>query len=145
MSITWEDQLNAQLYEEYAQQFSMYRQLGQTLVALAEPLRAGITVLDLACGTGIVTTQFAERLGTEGAIIGIDFSEAMLALARRKLPGRLFYYSRDEHVASVLPEESVDIAVCSSAFWQMQARPVLATDYWRYYVMEKDNTQLDQA
>jgi len=125
MPITWEDRLNAQLYEAYAQQFPMYRQLGQALVAQAEPLKPGVTVLDLACGTGIVTAQFASRLLTEGTVIGVDFSAAMLAIARQKLPDVTFYQARTEHIARVLPEASIDIAVCSSAFWQMQARPVL--------------------
>jgi ubiquinone/menaquinone biosynthesis C-methylase UbiE len=125
MSRIWEDQLNAQLYEEYAQQFPMYLQLGQTLVALAEPLRPGTTVLDLACGTGIVTEQLVARLMAKSTVVGIDFSTAMLAIAKRKLPDATFYEARAEHIAQILSSASVDIAVCNSAFWQMQARPVL--------------------
>lgn len=125
MPDTWEDPLNAQIYEAYAQQFPMYRQLGETLLALAEPLRPDVTVLDLACGTGIVTAQFAARLMTEGTVIGVDFSAAMLAIARQKLPDVAFYQAKAEQIADVLPEASVDIAVCNSAFWQMRARPVL--------------------
>ncbi|QBD83134.1 class I SAM-dependent methyltransferase [Ktedonosporobacter rubrisoli] len=122
---SWEDQLNADLYEAYAQQFPMYRQLGQTLVELAEPLKPGECVLDLACGTGIVTELFARRLGNEGAIMGVDYSAAMLAIARRKLPDVTFYQERAEDLVKALPRSSVDLAVCSSAFWQMRALPVL--------------------
>lgn len=103
----------------------MYRQLGQVLIDLTEPLKPGVTVLDLACGTGVVTTQLVTRLGTEGTVIGVDLSEAMLAIARHKLPDTTFYQARAEHLAEVLPEASIDIVVCNSAFWQMQARPVL--------------------
>ena len=125
MSSVWEDQLNAQFYEEYAQQFPMYRQLGEKLVELAGPFQPGMTVLDLACGTGVVTAQFVEKMGTAGTVIGVDLSASMLAIARRKLPEVTFYQAQTEHLAELLPAVSVDLAVCSSAFWQMQARPVL--------------------
>src|SRR5258708_13331146 len=139
MPITWEDRLNAQIYEAYAQQFPMYRQLGQALVEQAEPLRPGVTVLDLACGTGIVTAQFASRLLTEGTVIGVDFSAAMLAIARQKLPDVTFYQARTEHIARVLPEASVDIAVCSSAFWQMQSYTQL------YRQIDRKSTRLNSS
>ena len=125
MSSNWENQLNAQLYEEYTQRFPMYHHLGKVLVDLTEPLTSGTTVLDLACGTGIVTVQLAERLKLHGTVIGVDFSAAMLAIAQRKLPNKKFYRAKAEQIADVLPKASVDIAVCNSAFWQMHARAVL--------------------
>ncbi len=41
-------------------------------------------VLDLACGTGDMLLECATRLDTSGQVIGVDFSESMLALAEDK-------------------------------------------------------------
>jgi ubiquinone/menaquinone biosynthesis C-methylase UbiE len=55
-------------------------------VADAITLRAGDRVLDVACGTGVLTRAVAARVGPSGAAIGLDVNEGMLAVARRKAP-----------------------------------------------------------
>jgi demethylmenaquinone methyltransferase / 2-methoxy-6-polyprenyl-1,4-benzoquinol methylase len=40
--------------------------------------------LDVCCGTGDLTFALARRVGPQGSVVGCDFSEPMLALARRK-------------------------------------------------------------
>jgi SAM-dependent methyltransferase len=42
-------------------------------------------VLDVACGTGVLATAAAERVGTSARVVGLDASAEMLAVARRKL------------------------------------------------------------
>ncbi|KAL1615986.1 hypothetical protein SLS54_008643 [Diplodia seriata] len=49
------------------------------------PLFAGAKVLDLACGTGLLTFLAAERVGPTGSVTGVDISDGMLAVARQKL------------------------------------------------------------
>jgi ubiquinone/menaquinone biosynthesis C-methylase UbiE len=44
-------------------------------------VRAGDTILDLACGHGNFTVEWAKRVGPEGPVIGLDLSPAMLARA----------------------------------------------------------------
>jgi demethylmenaquinone methyltransferase/2-methoxy-6-polyprenyl-1,4-benzoquinol methylase len=44
----------------------------------------GGTALDVATGTGDLALELARRVGPEGAVIGSDFSERMLELARAK-------------------------------------------------------------
>lgn len=46
------------------------------------------SVLEVACGTGTLTTDFA-AICTD--VVGIDISEAMLGLARERLPGVTFH------------------------------------------------------
>jgi demethylmenaquinone methyltransferase/2-methoxy-6-polyprenyl-1,4-benzoquinol methylase len=46
----------------------------------------GDRALDVATGTGDLALALARRVGPEGDVVGIDFSEEMLALARRKAP-----------------------------------------------------------
>jgi demethylmenaquinone methyltransferase/2-methoxy-6-polyprenyl-1,4-benzoquinol methylase len=45
---------------------------------------AGDRVLDVACGTGDLSLELARRVGASGEVIGCDFSEQMLVLARAK-------------------------------------------------------------
>ncbi|HUF65984.1 MAG TPA: methyltransferase domain-containing protein, partial [Gemmatimonadaceae bacterium] len=42
-------------------------------------LAAGDSVLDIACGTGIVARLAKERLGETGKVVGVDLSPAMIA------------------------------------------------------------------
>jgi SAM-dependent methyltransferase len=54
------------------------------LVAFAAP-RAGSTVLDVGCGCGTTTLEFARLVGPSGRVVGIDISAPMLALAAERL------------------------------------------------------------
>ncbi len=43
----------------------------------------GASVLDVCCGTGMITFRLAEKVGKRGKVVGIDFSEGMLEIARK--------------------------------------------------------------
>ena len=47
-------------------------------------LRPGNRVLDVACGTGINFADVLERIGPEGALVGVDLSADMLSQARER-------------------------------------------------------------
>src|ERR1700733_4125972 len=54
----------------------------------------GARALDVATGTGDLAFELATRVGPEGEVIGVDFAERMLDVARHKAaglgaPGRL--------------------------------------------------------
>jgi SAM-dependent methyltransferase len=47
------------------------------------------SVLEVACGTGLVAADLGERIAARGAeprVVGVDISEAMLAIARERAP-----------------------------------------------------------
>ena len=46
-------------------------------------LQLGERVLDLASGTGLCALDAAQRVGPEGAVVGADLTDAMLAVVRR--------------------------------------------------------------
>jgi demethylmenaquinone methyltransferase / 2-methoxy-6-polyprenyl-1,4-benzoquinol methylase len=51
-------------------------------------LNPGDSALDVCCGTGDLALELASRVAPEGRVIGCDFSEPMLDLAREKAAGR---------------------------------------------------------
>jgi demethylmenaquinone methyltransferase/2-methoxy-6-polyprenyl-1,4-benzoquinol methylase len=53
-------------------------------------LTEGDRALDVASGTGDLAIELARRVGPSGEVIGSDFSEKMLELARAKAPGLRF-------------------------------------------------------
>lgn len=53
----------------------------------AAALGPGDTALDVCCGTGDLTIELARRVGPNGSVIGSDFSERMLDVARDKPAG----------------------------------------------------------
>jgi ubiquinone/menaquinone biosynthesis C-methylase UbiE len=59
----------------------LFRPFAEQLIGLLAPTR-GDSVLDVACGTGIVARVARERLGPAARIVGVDVAPAMLAVAR---------------------------------------------------------------
>jgi demethylmenaquinone methyltransferase/2-methoxy-6-polyprenyl-1,4-benzoquinol methylase len=51
-------------------------------------LAPGSSALDACCGTGDLALELAHRVGPNGSVVGCDFSEPMLELARRKADQR---------------------------------------------------------
>ena len=48
---------------------------------LASMLKAGMSVLDVGCGSGAITRGIAEAVGSRGTVVGIDVSKELIALA----------------------------------------------------------------
>jgi SAM-dependent methyltransferase len=93
-------------------------------------LSPGDGVLDVACGTGNFSRDFARSVGSEGLVVGIDVSETMLARAVEDTTSagldNVAYVRGD---AQNLPfrERSFD-AVCCFAAFHLFADPMLALD-----------------
>jgi demethylmenaquinone methyltransferase / 2-methoxy-6-polyprenyl-1,4-benzoquinol methylase len=56
----------------------------RALAADKAELRPGDSALDVCCGTGDLAFELGRRCGPSGSVVGCDFSEPMLDLARRK-------------------------------------------------------------
>lgn len=57
--------------------------VGDIIAGRADP-GAGARVLDVGCGAGATTLDMSRRLGPDGLCLGVDVSEALLGLARRR-------------------------------------------------------------
>jgi ubiquinone/menaquinone biosynthesis C-methylase UbiE len=55
-----------------------------TIVLEHAAIKEGERVLDLACGTGIVTVQVPPLVGANGKVVGVDLMPGMLEVARAK-------------------------------------------------------------
>jgi ubiquinone/menaquinone biosynthesis C-methylase UbiE len=63
-----------------------YPQRSQRLQAVrALGLRAGDTVIDMACGTGLNFPLLERLVGPDGQIVGVDLTDAMLARAQDRI------------------------------------------------------------
>lgn len=56
-------------------------------VVAAAGIRPGDRVLDVACGTGVLSRAAAEAVGPRGSVTGLDLDPGMLAIAARIAPG----------------------------------------------------------
>ena len=94
-------------------------------------LSPGDGVLDVACGTGNFSREFARTVGPDGLVVGIDVSETMLVRAVRDtraagLDDRTAFVRGD---AAALPfrDQSFD-GVCCFAALHLFANPLRALD-----------------
>ncbi|HTK34070.1 MAG TPA: class I SAM-dependent methyltransferase [Caulobacteraceae bacterium] len=72
-------------------------------------LEHGDVVLDIGCGAGQTLLQLAERVGSEGQVIGVDIAPQLLEIARRRSAtlGSVKLIQGDAHSLD-LPTASVD-------------------------------------
>jgi SAM-dependent methyltransferase len=60
--------------------------LGARVIEVLAPA-PGERVLDIGCGCGQTTLELAKRVGPLGAVLGVDISQPMLAVARERAAG----------------------------------------------------------
>lgn len=105
-------------------------------------LKPGENVLDLACGTGLLTFAAANVVGPSGQVIGVDISDGMLAEATAKLEKEkdkvqnIQFFNHDItslRFLTVVKAESFHVITCASAFVLLQ-NPKAALQEWLRYL-----------
>ena len=97
----------AQVYEEFFVPALFHPWV--SVVTDAAAIAPGQSVLDVACGTGVLARAVADRVGLSGSVAGLDPSEEMLEVARRKSDTIEWRMGRAEAIP--FPDESFDAVV----------------------------------
>ena len=103
--------LDAELYDSIlgpAQLEAIAAELAQRL-----PADPGGDVLELACGTGLLTRQLRERLDGARRVVATDLSPSMLELARRKLGTDGIEWRQADMAALPFADAAFAAAACS--------------------------------
>ena len=104
--------------EKTAQQLSMLyqtddiREMQRQYRVWFDP-RPGEKILDVGCGTGINAVALAKLVGPSGEVIGIDNSEAMLAVARARASADNVEYQLKAVEETDFPDDCFDGVVCT--------------------------------
>ncbi len=86
--------------------------IADDLLAVAR-LEPGDRVLDVACGTGVVTRLAAQRVGPKGKATGLDLNPGMLAVARSSTPAELAIEWIEGNAAAMqLEDGAFDVVLC---------------------------------
>lgn len=75
----------------------------------AAAIQPGQHVLDVACGTGVLTRKAAQKVGETGSAVGLDINDGMLAVARRSAPQIEWRHGQAENLP--FEERSFDAVV----------------------------------
>jgi SAM-dependent methyltransferase len=107
-------QLSEKAAEFYESTFvpALFSQWAQRLVDVAE-VPPGGSVLDVACGTGVVARTAADRVGPAGSVVGLDLNEAMLAVAQRIRPD--LKWQAGDACALPFDDDSFDVVLSQAA------------------------------
>jgi ubiquinone/menaquinone biosynthesis C-methylase UbiE len=79
-------------------------------------IKPGYYVLDIGSGTGVLLPFLIADLGDEGKIVALDFSMEMLVQAQAKHFPPMVGLAQADVLAIPLADNSVDLAICNSAF-----------------------------
>jgi ubiquinone/menaquinone biosynthesis C-methylase UbiE len=88
----------------------------QTTLLEIACLAPGERVLDVACGTGLVTLRSAALVAPNGAVIGTDLSEEMVVTARDRARGRGIpnvTFERMDAEQILFDTDAFDVALCA--------------------------------
>jgi ubiquinone/menaquinone biosynthesis C-methylase UbiE len=82
----------------------------------------GEQVLDIACGTGLVSFEAARAVGVSGHVLGIDLSDRMVGAAERRARQRKSSncsFSRMDAETLAVPDACFDVALCALGLMYM--------------------------
>jgi ubiquinone/menaquinone biosynthesis C-methylase UbiE len=102
---TWDQELTTR--EKLKSLSNIVKELG---------IKPGYYVLDIGSGTGILLPFLIAELGDEGKIVALDFSAEMLCQAKAKKFEPIVDFAQADVFAIPLADNSVDLAMCNSAF-----------------------------
>lgn len=107
---------------------------GVSNVAIFADIPLGATVLDLGCGAGLDSLIAARRVGPKGYVIGMDFSETMLARAQQaatEVGADNMEFRRADAENIPLEADTIDVALVNGIFNLNPARDLIFAELAR--------------
>ena len=106
-----------------------------SLLATAD-LRAGERVLDVACGTGVITRLAAQRVGSAGAVTAIDLAPDMIDVARAtpSPAGAAIEWHVGDATALPFGDSTYDAVLCQMGLMFMADRAAAVAEMRRVLV-----------
>ncbi len=107
---------------------------GVSNVAEFADLAPGMRVLDLGCGAGLDALIAAERVGPDGRVYGVDYSESMLVRARmasREAGASHLEYTLAEAETLPMADRTFDVALVNGIFNLNPSRDALFSELGR--------------
>lgn len=98
-------------------------------LAAAARVSRGDHVLDVACGTGVLTREVAEQVGPAGSATGLDLDRGMLTVARTLRPDLRWLHGSAEELP--FPDGSFDAVVSQFGLMFVPDRPRALREMWR--------------
>jgi ubiquinone/menaquinone biosynthesis C-methylase UbiE len=87
------------------------------------PQGEALRVLELACGTGIVTRRLRESLDSRATLVATDLNEPMLVYASTSVPNPGITWQQGDAQALPFAEGSFDAVVCQFGFMFLPDKP----------------------
>jgi SAM-dependent methyltransferase len=75
-------------------------------------VRVGERVLDVACGTGVVTRLLAQRVRPKGRVVGLDLNPGMLAAAQAAASGLSIEWQEGSAISMAVADATFDAVLC---------------------------------
>jgi ubiquinone/menaquinone biosynthesis C-methylase UbiE len=96
------------------------------------PVSSGMRVLEIACGTGIVTERLLRRVRGQGTLVATDLNDAMIAHARTRIPDDPALEWRQADGTSLpFPDRAFDAAVCEFGLMFFPDKAKGVSEAWR--------------
>jgi len=99
------------------------------------PVRAGDCVLDVPCGDGVYTLLLAEKVGSNGSVVGVDLSASYLtsarALASRSAEAVRIRFQAGDIAALPFDNNSFDLIWCAQSMYSLPDPLGALRELWR--------------
>jgi len=132
-------------------------------VLKALELRSGERVLDIGSGPGLLAFEMAASVGNEGRVCGIDISEDMLTISRKRCADQTWTeFRRADATELPYPDDSFDAAASTQVYEYVADVPaalaelhrvmrpggrvvVLDTDYGSFVIHTENGTRMQRV
>ena len=117
----------AEIYEEFFVP-ALFSEWAARVVNAAG-VATGHSVIDVACGTGVLARKAEREVGTKGMVVGLDRNEDMLEVARRMTPNIDWRHGQAESLP--FPDHSFDAVVSQFGLMLFEGSSASLSEMWR--------------